>query len=349
MKAKKWNLLVLGTAIGILSLLAGATILIDPFLHYHGPLSFLEYPLKDERYQNDGITRNYEYQALITGTSMSQNFKTSEFEALWQVPAIKTSYSGATYHELNQGIARALSYNPDLKYVVCSLDGTKLISDADADEYTGYPDYLYDSNPFNDVSYLLNKEVVPKTIAVINYTRAGEVTPTMDEYGSWSQYMRFGREAVMASFTKAEDLDEPTVLSEEDIATVKDNIEKNYLATAKANEDVEFYFFIPPYSICYWDALYRTKQLDAQMQAQELAVGLLLSAENVHVFAFDDQTDITGDLNNYSDTLHYGEWINSRILQSIYEGKGELTKDNYQEYFQNIKELYSNYDYDLWE
>ncbi len=347
MKSKTWNSWVLGSTLAILVIIAAITILIDPFLHYHKPLSFLEYPLKDERYINDGISRNYEYQAMITGTSMCQNFKTSEFEELWKVPAIKIAYSGASYHELNANIERALSYNPDLKYILCSLDGTKLNSPSDFDEYSGYPDYLYDRNPFNDVSYLLNKDVVPKTVAVLNYTRAGEKTPTFDMYGSWSQYKTFGKETVQSSYTRLNPKEEELVLSEEDIAQIKENIEKNYLATAKENEEVEFYFFFPPYSICYWDALYRTKQLGAQLRAQELAVELLLSADNVHVFAFDDCVEITGDLDNYTDTLHYGDWINSYIIQNIYEGNGELKKDNYQTYFEQIEMIYSKYDYSV--
>ena len=201
MKAKRWNIIVLTGSLAILLMLTVVTAVIDPFLHYHKPLDFLEYPLKDERYQNNGITRHFEYDALITGTSMTQNFKVSEFEELWDVKAVKASYSGATYYELNKHIRLAMEYHPDIKYVLCSLDGSRLIAPAEGYAYDGNPEYLYDDNPFNDVKYLLNKEVVPKTIAVVNYTRAGEVTPTMDEYGRWNQYMTFGREAVVNSFT----------------------------------------------------------------------------------------------------------------------------------------------------
>lgn len=345
MKAEKWNALVLGGTFGILFLLAAMTIFIDPFLHYHKPLSFLEYPLNDERYQNDGIARHFEYQALITGTSMSQNFKASEFEALWRVPTIKTAYSGSSYHELNESIRRAIDYNPQLRYVVCSMDGTRLIYPADGNEYSDYPDYLYDENPFNDVNYLLNKEVLPRTLAVINFTRAGETTPDMDEYGNWNVYKTFGKETVLSSFTPLEERGEEVLLSEEDVSMITENIEKNFLSTAAKNEDVTFYLFLPPYSVCYWDALVRTKQLNAQLQAEELAVSLLLAADNVHIFAFDTRMDITCNLDNYTDTLHYGEWINSEILQCMYTGEYELTEDNYRQYFQNVKDLYANYHY----
>ena len=99
MNIKKWNIVVIGGTLGLLLMLVGVTAFIDPFLHYHAPLSFLEYPLKDERYQNNGIAKNYDYDAMITGTSMTQNFKASDFETLWGVKTVKTSYSGATYQK----------------------------------------------------------------------------------------------------------------------------------------------------------------------------------------------------------------------------------------------------------
>jgi len=346
MKEKSWNMIVVLGTMGILLGIAGVTAIIDPFLHYHKPISFLEYPMKDERYQNNGITRHFEYDALITGTSMTQNFKPSEFDALWGTQTIKASYSGATYHELNEHIRRALEYNSDVKYVLCSLDGNRLIAPAEEYGYEGNPDYLYDDNPFNDVEYLLNKEVVPKTIAVVNYTRAGEKTPTMDEYGNWNPYMTFGREAVVNSFTLQPIREEEVVLSEEQIRMIQGNVTENFLATAQANPDTQFILFFPPYSICYWEGLVRGNQLNSQLQAEEMAAELLLSAENIRLFSFSDRIDIIDNLDNYGDTLHYGEWINSEILQCMALGEGELTKENYKDFFANLRQLYSNYTFD---
>lgn len=343
--AKKWNLLVLLGTVGSLFVIAAATVIIDPFLHYHKPLPGLEYPLNEERYQNDGIARHYEYEALLTGTSMSQNFKASYFEELWQMPAIKTAYSGASFHELNQGICRAIEYNPQIQVVVCSLDGNRLIYPADRDEYEDYPEYLYDNNPWNDVSYLLNKEVVPRTLAVVNYTRSGQTTPDMDAYGSWNDYKNFGREAVLSTFQRMEETGERVELSEEDIRMIQENIDENFLKTAQENPQISFYFYLPPYSVCYWDALERTGQLQAQLAAQELAVERLMTAENVRVFGFDLRTDITCNLDNYTDTMHYGEWVNMEILRCMSAGECELTSENFREYGRQIAEFYENYEF----
>lgn len=345
MNAKKWNLFVLLGTGAILLLIATVTIVIDPFFHFHRPLDLLEYPMKDERYQNDGIARWYEYDAMITGTSMTQNFKTSELDERMGVTSVKTSYSGSGYYELSRSIRRALEYNPNLKMVLCSMDGNRIMYEPDAETYEGYPEYLYDSNPFNDVNYVLNKDVVPKTLAVLNYTRAGEKTPTMDEYGSWGQYQVYGKEAVLATLPSLPEFEEESVLTDDGRKMVRENLEQNFLNLALEYPDTEFYFFFPPYSICYWEALYQTKQLNMQLEAELLAVETVLQAENIHVFAFADWIEVISDLDNYMDSLHYSPEINSEILRAVSEGEGELTLDNYKQYYEMIKEYYTNYDY----
>ncbi|MCM1194086.1 MAG: hypothetical protein NC123_19475 [Butyrivibrio sp.] len=348
MEAKKWNLTVVGGTLGILAALAGATLFVDPFLHYRGGQEFLEYPLRDERYQNDGIARHYEYDSIITGTSMCQNFKCSEFDELWGAESVKITNSGASYHESCENIRRALSHNANVKNVLCSLDGNRLNYPAFKDEYEGYPVYLYDDNPFNDVKYLLNKEVIPKTIAVLNYTRSGQKTTTMDEYGSWGSYKSFGKESVLASFQLTEEREEEWELTDEDMAQIRENVNENFVKLAEQHPDTQFYLFFPPYSICWWEAMVRSKQLNAQLEAQQAAAELLLEADNIKVFDFSYRIDIIENLDNYTDTLHYGEWINSELLEMMAAGEGLLTRGETEEYYDAVRELYAAYDYSMY-
>lgn len=345
MKVKKWNTFVIGGTVLTLTVLAGITALIDPFLHYHKPLPFLEYPLKDERYQNDGMARHYSYDSVITGTSMSLNFKCSEFNELWGADALKIAYSGASFHELSASIQRCFSYRPDIRFIVCSLDGNLLNTPADYNSYAGYPTYLYDDWFFNDTSYLLNKDVIPKTLAVINYTRAGEKTPDRDMYGNWAQYANFGAETVLRDFEPLPVSEEELFLTDADIERISDNISQNFLELAEEHPDTEFYFFFPPYSICYWDSLVRSQQLGTALDSQKLSAELLLSAENVHVFDFSKRTDIISDLNNYTDTIHYSEKVNSEILRCMSNGECELVYDELDAYYKDVKDLYESYDF----
>ncbi len=347
MNGKKWSITVLIiTFAGLLSC-AVFNMVIDPFMHYRGGLSGLEYPLKDERYVNDGIQRYYDYKILITGTSMALNFSPSRVSELWGEDAIKTAYSGAFYHELADNMENAISHNPEIDTVICSLDPNNMVVGYDCSAYEGSPEYLYDNNPFNDVNYLLNKEVITKSVAVINYTRAGNTTVSLDDYGRFDLYMPSGREAVLASYERLPEIDSQIVFGDAEKEIVHDNITLNFLRVARDNPDVEFIFFVPPYSYCFWDAMSRTSQLEYVIDAEKYAVGLLLECDNVSVYAFDDDLDITTDLDNYTDTLHYTSDICNVIAERIYRGEGRLSVDDYLEYYDRIEKIYSEYDYDL--
>ena len=58
-------------------------VIFDPYFHYHGKISGLKYRIYNERYINPGILKHFEYDAIITGTSMNQNFKTSTMDQIF--------------------------------------------------------------------------------------------------------------------------------------------------------------------------------------------------------------------------------------------------------------------------
>ena len=344
---RKWNFSVICMILLCLFAIAFFNGIIDPFFHYRAGLEGLEYPLTEERYINDGMQRHYDYDVLITGTSMSWNFLPSVAEEKLGGRVLKTAYSGAYFHELSESMEQAISHNPDLRMIICSLDPNVLTHDAYEDAYKGAPYYLYDENPFNDASYLLNKEVVTKSIAVINYTRAGNITTSPDDYGRFELYMPSGREAVLNSYERQPVMDSGVVFDGDDRDAVHDNLTLNFIETAKNNPDITFVFYIPPYSYCFWDAMVRTGQLDYVLDAEEYAVGLLLETENIKVYAFDDDLDITTDLDNYTDTLHYTSDICNIIAERIGNDECRLTADDYHEYFEKIGRIYREYEYDL--
>ena len=98
-KGKIWCFLVAAFTVIPLLLLAGITVIVDPYFHYHAPLEFLEYPLDNQRYQNDGIVKHFEYDAIITGTSMTENFHTSDLNRLFDVNSVKIPFSGGSYFD----------------------------------------------------------------------------------------------------------------------------------------------------------------------------------------------------------------------------------------------------------
>ena len=351
MASKRWAVALIATVLVILIGLSSVIIAVDPYFHYHAPLSGLYYELNNERSQNDGIIRHFDYDAMIIGTSMAENFKTSEMDELFGTNSIKVPFAGGTYKELNDNIAKAIEYNPNLKMVVRPLDYAYLLDDADRvrNDLGTYPDYLYDNNPFNDVNYIFNKEILFSIcFPMLKDAKAGKPAgiTTFDDYANWMEDTKFGAKAVLGDRTEYKEPEQVQPFVDEVKEMVKTNIEQNVVELAKANPDVQFYYYLTPYSIAWWGSQMELGTAERFISAEEYAIELMLQCDNIHLFSFNNEYDLTCNLDNYSDECHHGDWINSQILAWLYAGTDQLTPANYKEYIAVERDYYLGYDYD---
>lgn len=349
--AKFFNIIVIAGTIVCLILIAVPIFIIDPYFHYHAPIEGYSYTIGNERYQNNGIVKYFDYDAIITGTSMTENFRTSELDALFGTNSIKVPYSGGSYKEINDNLLVALEYNQDIRMIVLGVDtNSSLTRDKDepfhaiADSGYQYPWYMIDDNPWNDVSYIMNKSILIQAIHV--GLSPGE-RDSFDEACFWEHRFPFGKEAVMSSYNRGEAADAPQYLTEAEKKMILENIGQNIVETAQSHPDVSFYLFIPPYSICWWDDAKQQGKVDYYIEALKLETEELLKCENVKLFAFWNNYEMVCNLDNYKDIAHYSAQINSDILQWMADlnEKYLLTEDNYIEYWDEIRDFYFHYDY----
>lgn len=324
---------------------------VDPYFHFHKPyIERYYYEIKDERAQNNGIVKNFDYDALITGTSAAECFKTSEMDSIYGTESIKVPYSGGRYKEINDNVSVGLCHNEQLKTVIRGLDmefffdySNESIDIADAYEY------LYNDNFFDDFRYLFSGRVVFKAaIMMMRHIKedSGGIT-SFDEYANWSKYCEYGMNVVCNNITILNNPDTQYAhLTNEDISIIYDNVSKNLTSIADDYPEVDFYYFITPYSAVWWNEQMSNGNIYRQIEAETYIIELLLQHDNIHVFSFNNITYITTDLNNYKDKEHYGEWVNSFMLKAIHDGEYKLTKDNYKDYIAQELEFYTTYDYE---
>lgn len=346
---KKYVISCLVSIIVVLLLIAVINYIFDPFLHYHKPFDWVSYELNNQRYQNNGILKYFDYDALITGNSMTENFKTSEFDDLFGVNSVKVSLSGASYKELWDNINVALESNKDVKKIICSLGIANMLDKWDKMRYEldSYPWYLYDNVFYNDVKYLFNKTTfVRYTINTIDNTIDGKDKTTFDEYSNWNDKFEFSKNAVLRDYKRQSKKSTKQVLTQEEKKNEKENIERNIIKTVKDNPNVDFYLFIPPYSMLYYDNLNQNGKLGKTIDSIEYAVSLLIEYENVHVYSFMNEYNIVTNINNYKDTTHYSGAINSKMLVWMKEGHDLITKDNFNIFMKKTREMYNKFDYD---
>lgn len=324
MSAKRWSIGFLAIISTILICVGILTIVIDPYFHYHAPLTLFQYPMEgeDERYINNGIIKHFDYNAIITGTSMVENFKTSEFDNLFNVKSVKIPFSGGTYKEIDSGLREATSINDNIKIIIRCLDYSKFFDEKDklAYDISEYPSFLYDDNIYNDVQYLYNKSILlNNTLKVIVADKTGK-RYSFDSYGNWMANYSFGKEAVDKSYVRKEKSSKIIQMTDKDYINMQGNILQNVIEVISQNPHINFYLFFPPYSIYYWDNLNQEGCLNMYFQAEKYIIEMLLEYENIHLFSFLDDYELVCNLDNYKDIAHYHENINSKILLCMWGG-----------------------------
>ncbi len=350
----KWYLMEFFAITVAVFLIVGKYVVeVDPFFHYHKPdTEKYFYNLNNQRSQNDGIIKQFDYNMLITGTSMTENFKTTEAEEIWAAEsarAIKVPYSGGSYKEINDNIRVALEHNENLRIVIRSLDMDRFMNDKDVMRFDlgEYPTYLYDNNIWNDVEYLFNRDVVfNRVYPMLEESKEPGIT-SFDAYSNWMRTYSFGPDGVLEPYGEIPGINagEPVQLTEEERERVLGNVRQNIISLASEYPNVDFYYFIPPYSVVFWGGSIDRRDIYKQIEAERTMIEEILQCKNIRLYSFNNRTDITADLNHYKDEAHYGEWINSLMLKWMKDGKYRLTKENYEEYLAEELAFYTSYDY----
>ena len=354
MKPVTRKLIVFLAALVCAVLLAGGiTAYLDPFMVYHAPQEEFYYELDNARYQNRGILTYYDYDALITGTSITQNFSSDQMDELFGVTTVRVPIPGATFHEIAEQLDLAAGTGHTLTMALISLDLNHLIEDKEAlrTDLGIYPEYLSNDNPFDDVKYLFNRDVmleycIPMIVRWLQGEEGG-ATP-MEEYYRMS-VSSGGADVILSDRTEfvLAEVSELSGLTEEERTLTQENIEENILRVARENPDTLYIYFTAPYSVAWWGNLYEEGDILKYLEAEELAFEMMLEEDNIQIYCYTNRWDIAENLDLYGDYIHYVSDINDMILEDIASGTSDvlLTSENYMEFIEEQREFLLDYDY----
>ncbi len=313
-----------------------AVVVFDPFFQYHKPLKGLKAVLTDKEYQCVGSLKTFDYDSVIAGSSVSENYNNGWFDQGFGCKSIKAIRSYGATADLCYLLDIAFEHQ-DLKYVFYNLDPSALEADPETTyELTGCPMYLYDDNYVNDVRYWLNKGVLMEKIP---YLIANSLMGDYDENNSynWAQWKEFNSDMILGLYIR-----KPSVSEMKPRDYYEDLLRKNLdLLTDRitAHPETEFYIFVPPYSMLWWDNIYREGDTEAYLYNMEQAMKTLLEYENVKMFYFQNDREIITDLENYMDILHFSPEINRYICDSLIAGKCQVNSENYAEEIRSMRDL----------
>lgn len=316
---------------------------IDPFFHYHKPLKGIHYVIDNQLTQNLGIAKNFDYDSVILGSSMTINFDSDLFGEVMGLNTVKLSYNGAYPKDIDNIMQLVIQSKNALSHIFLGIDIFTYKAPYGITAY-GIPDYLYDDSYLNDIFYLLNKDVLLDYILVPQIQR--EDTPLNEAYWNWP-YMIYSAEWVIANY------EQPTVFADSLPAdSYQDNIAENLrtciIPYIEVMPDTEFVVFFPPYSILYWYTRYADGSLEAELAGEKQIIEELLAYPNVSVYYFQNQYDFIINLDNYTDYTHYIHEMNDQMTLCFAEEDCpyKLTAENYETVLNEMKAWLAECDFE---
>ena len=270
-----------------------------------------------ERLQNPGLARNYDYDTIVLGTSVTENFSTPEINKKLNCNTLKLSCSGATLKE------EALTANVALrtgkvKTVLWGIDFTAALGAPDnvRSDFSAFPFYLYDENKMNDIFYLLDTYTTQESFkALKNIIKKPNQPASLDMLNNWQKEWIFGKEQVIKDYNRAVTTKSGT-RSTFDENILQTNLSRNVVSVIKEHPEIDFIVFYPPYSMAFYKS-FDDRAINAWLNTKLWLFNELHSLPNVQIYDFQHNYQVSMNLDNYKDMMHYSETINSNMIDSI--------------------------------
>lgn len=323
-----------------LVLVAGIVVVFDPFYQYHAPWFGLKAVLNDRDNQMPGTIRNFDYDSVLIGSSVAENFDSSFLDAEYGINTLKIIRASGSMADLNYYLELAHE-KQELKQIFWCLDIFALDASTEVTLYgEDVPRYLHTETILDDVTYLYNKEILLEKIPYMLACSMQGLNTGGHAY-DWSRGKDFSVEGAKRAYNRTAVAPDVTI-QQKDSETNKDTVDTNVsmlLNEVESHADITYRFILPPYSLLWWDSAYLNGDVEQRFYALEQVISALLEYENVEIYYFQAEEDIVCNLDNYMDMIHYTPEINQYMLECVVAGEKRLTQENYKEALQNMRDL----------
>lgn len=315
---------ILTTLVLLLLLLGGVAALnyvVDPFQHYRlAPREQVRFPRVLQRYINPGLARHAEYDFIITGSSLMENYNLAEVAQICNARPVNLATSAMAAYEQRKILELALRHRRP-KAVVMSLDFNSFAAPLDGSlpEITEpLPLYLYNDNPLDDYSYLLAGPVAMRSLAILRDVPVGRYSTDPDRAWSWDHEVNFSRARALQGIDPAS-INRNFHQGPRTIEHMRASFEANIVPLVERNPGTRFTLVFPPYSIVVWADFVQRGQLEVSLAFKRYVVQRLASLPNVRLLDFQWDGAITHNLDLYADIYHFSPAINRQILAAACE------------------------------
>ena len=325
MKPKKWLISVFLISLAALLLMGAFVCVFDPYYRYHGQAK--DYKLLKSRYSDAGLIYNFDYDTVMIGSSLMQNFDMNYFDEKLGCNAIKATIGGISLSEIDY-LTGLILKQKKCRTLYCCLDLALLAQEKENDDMR-FSDFLYDTNPLNDYKYIYGYEVwmrfLPVDVGLWAAAKAGVSLPDKIKRGTdpnyleyWADNYTYSAEETKEKYLKFTNKIVPETVGIDELYDHMIKRADEFLACF-TDENVEYVVFFPPYSILYWHYLGMKGYYDIFLSVKQYICDEAAKRGNIKIYDFQSADFIT-DLDNYKDPLHYAPQINDLMTDCFLSG-----------------------------
>lgn len=316
-------LLLAGFAAILAAAVAGFVYLTDPFQvvrRASGAPHF--YPVA--QYQNAGIARHYAHDAVVVGTSTSNNFRAADVADAFGWQAINLSMAGSTIREQRAVLDTALATGR-VRRVLWGIDPFAFA----LDRHRSFPYYLYGRVGWRTAPYFLSLGALSHGVAAL-WLPADKRTSLAHwvESTAWDRQYTYGRAQVQTAWAHRHALAGTDLPHTPELAARA--VRATVAQLAAEYPGIEFRVVLLPYTVLYSTLLLerRPREFEASGWIAAGIVEQLGASANAAVFDFRDVREITHDLDAFKDLRHFSGEVSRRILADVAAGRRRATPES---------------------
>jgi hypothetical protein len=278
------------------------------------------------RYQIPGLARHYPYDAVVLGTSTSNNFRPEDVAARLGWQAMNFAVAGSSLEEQRAALDVALATGK-VRHVFWGLDPFAFLPRAGRD----FPYYMYREPGWRTAQYFLSLGALRHglvTLATADARRTSLARWNADQ--NWANWYVYGTDAVMRAWTHRDTIRPAPLL--DDPAGASRLAEDEIIAVIRTHPSVRFDLVLLPYSVLYYKMLLvdRPREFDLFCALDDVVVARGAALPNAAVHNFRDTGDIVLDLNNFHDLIHFSGGVSLRIVGDVAAGSHRVTPASFQ-------------------
>ena len=319
--------LLKGLFVLVIALLPGVLVMykFDPYL-FLGTQPEQRIYVPNERFQIPGMARHEDYDTIILGTSMVENFSDKYVSEKLGAKALRLPVN-ASYITEQKMVLDIAEKHKDVKTVIWAVD-YRTVDITLGDVYTKnvkFPKYLYDEKVINDWKYVINHNNFYMALKQFQMRETGTnpynyFITDREVLNTWN-WQRFGRDLLLTDY-KALYLGEKDVydkINHLPLEVVKKTIDEELIKAIEKYPDTRFVLMFPPKSILWFKLLDQKGILEDKLAALTYVVDKATAYPNCEVYNFQNVFELTEDLDIYLDITHYSNKGNTFMTDAIAE------------------------------